>query len=191
METLVVLALGFGLIVAVFRYLASDESDEDPHLTARLQARIKRFERYERLPEPVFAMSPSEFEEYIAALCRRDGCTDVQRVTGDHLGGRLTCCLPDGRKAALSWHRECGDSSVDAHSLRRFDEAARAIHGAEVTICVVLGPLSKDEHRTAARRRLTLIDVDRLESWMQGRPLSALLVPVTGRPGTNRNSAHD
>ena len=156
-----------------------------------MQAQIKRFEQYERLPEPVFAMSNPEFEEYIAALCRRDGCIEVQPVTGDHLGGQLTCCLPDGRKAALSWQRECGDGSVDAHRLRRFDEAARAVHGAEVTIYVVLGPLTKCDHRTAARHRLTLIDVDRLESWMKGTTLTALLAPATARPGTNRKSAHD
>jgi len=176
--------------VAVFRYLASGESDEDPHLTARLQAGFKRYERYERLPEPVFAMGAPEFEEYIAELCRRDGCTDVQRVMGDHLGGRMTGCLPDGRKMAVGWQRECEDSSVRADRLQRFDDAARAGHGAEVTVFVVLGPLANREHRIAARRRLTLIDVDRLESWMTGTPLSALLVPENGRPGTNRTSGH-
>ncbi|MEV8096913.1 restriction endonuclease [Kitasatospora sp. NPDC085879] len=191
METLVSLALGLGLIVAVFRYLASGESEEDPHLTVRIQARIKRLERYKRLPEPVFEMTAPEFEEYIADLCRRDGCTDVQRVRGDTLGGQITGYLPDGRKAALKRNRECGDRPVDAHSLRTFDDAARAQLGAEVTILVVLGPLNKHARRTAARRGLTLIDVDRLESWMRGTTLSALLAPRTGRSGTNRTSAHD
>ncbi|MFD8306804.1 restriction endonuclease [Streptomyces sp. NPDC059690] len=188
MGTLLGLALAFGLIVAVFRYLASGESEEDPHLTARLQAKFKRSQRYERLPEPVFDMGAPEFEEYIAALCRRDGCTDVQRVRG----GQMTSYLPDGRKAALAWQRECEDSSVvDAHRLRTFDDAARAVLGAEVTIFVVLGPLDERAHRIATRRRLTLIDVDRLESWMKGTTLSALLVPETGRPGTNRKGAQD
>ncbi|MEU1192229.1 restriction endonuclease [Streptomyces sp. NPDC005859] len=191
MGTLLALALDFGLIVAVFRYLASSESEEDPHLTARLHAKFKRFERYKRLPEPVFDMGAPEFEAYIAELCRRDGCTDVQRARGDHLGGQMTGYLPDGRKAALKWQRECEDSSVRTDRLPKFDDAARAGHGAEVTIFVVLGPLAKREHRIAARRRLTLIDVDRLESWMTGTTLSALLVPETGRPGTNRTSAHD
>ncbi|MFE4629712.1 restriction endonuclease [Streptomyces mirabilis] len=192
MGTLLGLALAFGLIVAVFRYLASGDSDEDPHLTARLQAKFKRWERYGRLPEPVYDMGAPEFEEYIAALCCRDGCTDVQRVRGDHTGGQMTGYLPDGRKAAVKWQRECEDSSVvDADCLRRFDDAARAGLCAEVTIFVVLGPLDKRAHRIAARRRLTLIDVDRLESWMKGTTLSALLVPETGRPGTNRKSAHD
>ncbi|MGW2637925.1 restriction endonuclease [Streptomyces sp. NPDC001348] len=191
METLLGLALTFGLIVAVFRYLASGDSDEDPHLTARLQAKFKRWERYGRLPEPVYEMGAPEFEEYIAALCRRDGCTDVQRVRGDHTGGQMTGYLPDGRKAAVTWQRECEDSSVHAHRLRTFDDAARAGLGAEVTIFIVLGPLDKREYRIAARHRLTLIDVDRLESWMKGTTLSALLVPETGRPGKNRKSAHD
>jgi hypothetical protein len=53
--------------------------------------------------------------------------------------------LPDGRKAALKWQRECEDSSVHAHRLRRFDGAARAGLGAEVRFFVVLGPLDKRE----------------------------------------------
>jgi restriction system protein len=192
METLLGLALAFGWIVLVFRYLASGDSDDDPHLTARLQAKSKRLEQYGRLPEPVIDMGAPEFEEYIAALCRRDGCTDVRRVRGDHTGGQITGYLPDGRKAAVKWRREREDSSaVDASCLRTFDAAARAALGAEVTIFIVLGPLDKRVYRTAARRRLTLIDVDRLESWMKGTALSALLVPANGRPGTNRKSAHD
>ncbi|MEV6207930.1 restriction endonuclease [Kitasatospora sp. NPDC051914] len=190
MGTSLALALGFGLIVAVFRHLASGASEEDPHLAVRVQASIERFERYKRLPEPVFEMNASEFEEYIAGLCRRDGCTDVQRVRGDTLGGQLTGCLPDGRKAAVKCTRECGDRPVDARHLRTFDDAARARLGAEVTVLVALGPLGKHERRTAARRRLTLIDVDRLESWMKGTPLSALLAPETGRSGMHRTSTH-
>jgi restriction system protein len=30
----------------------------------------------------VDAMSGTEFEDHVAALCRRDGCTDVRRVGG-------------------------------------------------------------------------------------------------------------
>ncbi|WP_316756144.1 hypothetical protein [Streptomyces herbicida] len=135
MGTLLVLALGFGLIVVVFRYCASGE--------------------------------------------------------GDTLGGDMTGYPPDGRKATVKCSRECGDRSVDARHVRTSDDAARAQLGAEVTIFLVLGPLNERERRTAARRHMTLIDVDRLESWMKGTTLSALLVPETGRPGTNRKNAHD
>jgi restriction system protein len=43
-------------------------------------------------------MSGTEFEELVAALCRRDGCTDVRRVggAGDN-GADVTGRLPDGR----------------------------------------------------------------------------------------------
>lgn len=188
----VVLVSGVGLIGGVFRYLAAGESEEHPYLGAQVLAGLERSERYSRLPEPVFDMNRPEFEEYIAGLCRRDGCTDVRRGMGDRRGGDMTGCLPDGRKVAVKCKRECEDSSwTDFRDIRSIDDAARTQLGADVAVFVVLGPITERGRKFAARRRLTLIDADRLEAWMRGTTLSALLEPQTGRRGANRPDAQD
>ncbi|MEU6368775.1 restriction endonuclease [Streptomyces sp. NPDC046931] len=105
----------------------------------------------------------------------------VQRVRGDTLGGQMTGYLPDGRKAAVECERVRDDRSVDPRRIRTSDDAARVQPTAEVTILVAPGPFTKRERKAAARRRLTLIDADRLESWMKGTTLSELLVPKTGK----------
>jgi restriction system protein len=60
-----------------------------------------------------------------------------------------------------------------------------------VAVLVGLGVLTGRARRSAARHRVTLIDVDRLESWNRGTPLSASLEPGIGRSGTNRKRVRD
>ncbi|MEU9207866.1 restriction endonuclease [Streptomyces sp. NPDC048415] len=46
----------------------------------------------------VDAMTGTQFEELVASLCRRDGCTEVRRVGGSHDNGAdVLGRLPDGR----------------------------------------------------------------------------------------------
>ncbi|MFE9328503.1 restriction endonuclease [Nocardia sp. NPDC052278] len=48
------------------------------------------------------SLSPSEFEEALAALCRRDGCTGVRVVGGSgDLGADVIARAPDGRRIVL------------------------------------------------------------------------------------------
>ncbi|GAB2766682.1 restriction endonuclease [Streptomyces bullii] len=51
-------------------------------------------------------MSGTEFEEAVAELCRRDGCTQVRRVggTGDN-GADVLGRLPDGRSMVIQCKR--------------------------------------------------------------------------------------
>ncbi|MFV0131926.1 restriction endonuclease [Streptomyces sp. HMX87] len=137
-------------------------------------------------------MNAPEFGEYVAGLCRRDGRTDVRRITGvNGLGADVPGRLPDGRTAVVKCVPENGDRPVAGHDLREFHDGARTQFGAEATVLVLLGPLSEHERRVAARRGLTLIDADRLEAWVRGTTLSALLEPADGRSRTHRRPAHD
>lgn len=91
-----------------------------------------------------------EAPQYIAGLCRRDGCTGVRRITGGNTpAADVTGCLPDGRKTVVRCVRECGDRTVDPRRIRTFHDTDHAQLGAEVTILVVLGPLTQHEHRIA------------------------------------------
>ncbi|MEU3449403.1 restriction endonuclease [Streptomyces thermolilacinus] len=121
-------------------------------------------------------MGDHEFLEYVAGLCRRDGCTGVRRVGGSAaLGLVLTGRLPDGRTCVVRCGRETSaDRFVDRGLLRGFHHAARAELGAEVTAFVALGALTKGARRFAAGRGLLVIDGDRLHAWSPGTPLYVL-----------------
>ncbi|MDG9704137.1 restriction endonuclease [Streptomyces sp. DH37] len=187
MDVVLQVAAVLASTVAVVAYLARGE--EDSHLPHRVRAKIERFQRS---PETVWAMDDLAFADHIAALCRRDGCTDVRRVTGTGgLGADVTGCLPDGRKVVVQCGRETGRGPVDGRDARAFHGTARARLGADVAILVGLGVLAGRARRSAARHRVTLIDVDRLESWDGGTPLSAMLEPGGGRSGTNRGRVRD
>lgn len=171
----VVLGCGVAVAAAVYAYCARDE-EEDPHLLPRLAAERERRERLRRLPGAVADMGDHEFLEYVAGLCRRDGCAGVRRVGGSAaLGLVLTGRLPDGRTCVVRCGRETSaDRFVDRGLLRGFHHAARAELGAEVTAFPALGALTKGARRFAAGRGLLVIDVDRLHAWSPGTPLYVL-----------------
>lgn len=137
-------------------------------------------------------MSGREFEELVAELCRRDGCTGVERVGGaGDLGADVVGHLPDGRRLVVQCKRYAGHRSVGSREVQAFNGTARAEHGAEVAVlvasCVFTGPA----RNFAARHRLTLIDVDLLGCWLRGSRLGALLELDTGRAGSSRRFAFD
>ncbi|MGW5127475.1 restriction endonuclease [Streptomyces sp. NPDC004069] len=151
---------------------------------ARRQAR--------RSLDEVWAMDGPRFEEHVAALCRRDGCTDVRRVGGaGDLGADVTGRLPDGRRIVIQCKRYARHRSVGSRDLQTFNGTARAEHRADAPVfvasCVFTGPA----RAFAARHRLFLVDVDLLGFWNSGTALTALLDLDIGRSGTNRRLGPD
>lgn len=176
MDTVVRVLLGCGVMVAVYLYCAR-ETEEDPGLLPRLRAQWERRERLRSLPEPVGDMDDLQFMEYVAGLCRRDGCADMRRIGGPAgLGHLLVGRLPDGRTLAVKCWRTVGSNPfVNRRRLREFDEAARAELGAEATVFVAVGEITRGARRFAARRRPLLVDLDLLEPWSRGTPLTPML----------------
>lgn len=153
---------------------------------ARLQAR--------RSLETVWAMNDREFEEYVAGLCRRDGCTDVRRVGGSgDLGADVIGRLPDGRKIVVQCKRYAKHRTVGSRDIQTFNGTARAEHGADVPVFVASCVFTKPARAFAARQRLTLIDINLLGFWNNGTALASLLDLDIGRSGTHRKlrSDHD
>ncbi|MEU2687971.1 restriction endonuclease [Streptomyces hygroscopicus] len=142
--------------------------------------------------DAVWAMDDREFEEYIAELCRRDGCTGVKRVGGaGDLGADVIGWLPDGRKIVIQCKRYAKHRTVGSRDIQTFNGTARAEHGADVPLfvasCVFTGPA-----RTfAARQHLTLIDVNLLGFWNSGTALTSFLDLDIRRSGTNRRLRPD
>ncbi|MFD6277152.1 restriction endonuclease [Streptomyces sp. NPDC060209] len=152
---------------------------------ARLAEEAQRQAR--RSLEAVWAMGDREFEEYIAQLCRRDGCTEVKRVGGSgDLGADVIGRLPDGRKIVIQAKHYAKHRTVGSRDIQTFNGTARAEHGADVPVFVASCVFTKPAREFAARQHLTLIDVNLLGFWNNGTTLTSFLDLDIGRSGTNR-----
>ncbi|WP_344320813.1 restriction endonuclease [Streptomyces macrosporus] len=173
-----------GLVRAGRREAAAERTR--PADEARRQAR--------RSLDAVRAMDDREFEEYVARLCRRDGCTEVRRVGGaGDLGADVIGRLPDGRKLVVQCERYAEHRSVGSRDLQTFNGTARAEHGADVPVFVASCVLTAPARTFAARQNLVLIDVDLLGFWNSGTPLTSFPDLDIGRSGTDRrlSPGHD
>ncbi|MCZ4103319.1 restriction endonuclease [Streptomyces sp. H39-C1] len=146
---------------------------------ARLDAR--------RTMESVLAMNDREFEEYVADLCRRDGCTDVVRVGGaGDLGADVIASLPDGRKLVIQCKRYAPHRSVGSRDIQTFNGTARAEHHADIPVFVATCPFTKPGRDFAAKHALVLIDLDLLGFWNTGSPLTSFFALDITRSGTHK-----
>ncbi|MFF4792780.1 restriction endonuclease [Streptomyces sp. NPDC001276] len=142
--------------------------------------------------DAVWAMDDRQFEEYVAELCRRDGCTDVRRVGGaGDLGADVTGRLPDGRRVVIQCKRYAKHRTVGSRDLQSFNGTARAEHRADVPVFVASCVFTRPAREFAARHRLCLVDVDLLGFWNGGTALTSFLDLDIGRSGTNRRLRPD
>ncbi|GAA2958736.1 MULTISPECIES: restriction endonuclease [Streptomyces] len=148
--------------------------------------------RARRSLEAVWAMDGRRFEEYIAQLCRRDGCTEVQRVGGaGDLGADVIGRLPDGRKIVIQCKRYAKHRTVGSRDIQTFNGTARAEHHADVPVFVASCVFTKPARAFADRHHLTLIDIDLLGFWNDGTALTSFLDLDIARSGTNRKLRPD
>ncbi|MEU3462903.1 restriction endonuclease [Streptomyces sp. NPDC006733] len=146
---------------------------------ARLDAR--------RTMDAVLAMNDREFEEYVADLCRRDGCSDVVRVGGSgDLGADVIGYLPDGRKVVIQCKRYAPHRSVGSRDIQTFNGTARAEHGADVPVFVATCPFTGPGRDFAAKHALVLIDLDLLGFWNTGTALASFVTLDIARAGTHK-----
>lgn len=183
--TLAVLAAGT-VVAGLVRVGSREARAEKTRLAEEAQRQARRS------LEAVWKMDDREFEEYIAELCRRDGCTDVQRVGGaGDLGADVIGYLPDGRKIVVQCKRYAKHRSVGSRDIQTFNGTARAEHGADVPVFVASCVFTDPARKFAARQHLALIDINLLGFWNSGTTLSSILDLDIGRSGTNRKLTPD
>ncbi|MFC9943847.1 restriction endonuclease [Streptomyces pratensis] len=137
--------------------------------------------------EAVREMDDREFEEYIAHLCRRDGCTEVKRVGGPgDLGADVIGRLPDGRKIVIQAKHYAKHRTVGSRGIQTFNGTARAEHGADVPVFVASCVFTKPAREFAARQDLKLIDINLLGFWNNGTTLTSFLDLDIRRSGNDR-----
>ncbi|MFC3586440.1 restriction endonuclease [Streptantibioticus rubrisoli] len=111
-------------------------------------------------------MSPRQFEEGIAYLCQRDGCTDVQVVGGrGDLGADVKAIAPDGRRIVIQCKRYGPSNKVGSGDMQKFGGTCYAWHRADIAALVTTSTFTKDAANYGRSMRIGLYDVDALAGW--------------------------
>ena len=190
MGTVLLVVLALAVIGAVVTKLVQAGRHEARAERARLAEDERRHAR--RSLDAVWAMDGRQFEEYVAGLCRRDGCTDVKRVGGaGDLGADVTGLLPDGRRFVIQCKRYAKHRTVGSRDIQTFNGTARVEHGADVPVFVASCVFTRPARDFAARHQLCLVDVNLLGFWNNGTALTSLLTLDIGRSGNNRRLRPD
>ncbi|MGW6898850.1 restriction endonuclease [Streptomyces sp. NPDC054919] len=188
MGTVLLVALAAVVTAVVIRGLIRAGRREAQAEKSRLAEEALRQAR--RSLGAVWVMDDREFEEHVAQLCRRDGCTDVQRVGGSgDLGVDVVGRLPDGRKIVIQCKRYAKHRTVGSRDIQTFNGTARAEHGADVPVFIASCVFTKPARAFAARQHLRLIDINLLSFWNNGTALTSFL--DIARSGTNRKLRPD
>ncbi|MER5555267.1 restriction endonuclease [Streptomyces sp. NPDC002793] len=125
-------------------------------------------------PEPArpvdyAAMDPYAFEEAVAALCRREGCRDVEVVGGaGDLGADVIAGAPDGRRLVVQCKRYTSDNKVGSQELQRFGGTCYAVHGADTAIVVTTGTFTEPALEYAEQCGIVCVALDELTAWSEG-----------------------
>lgn len=135
-------------------------------LTARTTAR--RVQHVNTVREYI-TLSPDEFEQAVADLCRRDGCTGVRVVggTGD-LAADVLATTPDGRRLLIQCKRYAPDRNVGSPEVQRVGGTYQVVHHAELAVVVTTGGYTPAARAYAAQAGIRLIDADQLAAWARG-----------------------
>jgi restriction system protein len=120
-------------------------------------------------------MSGTEFEELVAALCRRDGCTDIRRVggAGDN-GADVTGRLPDGRTMIIQCKRYTPRSTIAPREVRDL-LGSKAHFGADLAVFVTTTRFSRQSEDLCVHNDILAIHRDHLGLWNNGATLQSLI----------------
>ncbi|MFI5874961.1 restriction endonuclease [Streptomyces sp. NPDC051445] len=114
-------------------------------------------------------LDPDEFEQAIADLCRRDGCTDVEVVGGaGDLGADVVARTPDGRLLVVQCKRYSDSNRVGSQDMQRFGGTCYTVHGAEVAVVVTTGDFTAPAVEYAQQCGIVCVDGQDLWQWQVG-----------------------
>ncbi|WP_435811966.1 restriction endonuclease [Streptomyces massasporeus] len=131
------------------------------------------------------ALTPEEFEEAIAALCERDGCSDVEVVGGaGDLGADVLAVTPDGRRIIVQCKRYDESHRVGSQDLQRFGGTCFTVHEADVAVLVTTSDFTAPALEYAEQCGILCVNGETLEAWTDGTgPRPWDVAPETGTAG--------
>ncbi|MEV7346938.1 restriction endonuclease [Streptomyces sp. NPDC093544] len=144
-------------------------------------ARLQRLESHREdrplagVMAAIDAMNGREFEEYVAELLRREGCTSVvvRGGNGDR-GVDITGLTADGRTMVVQCKRFAPYLSVTSPDIQKFIGAAKVLHTSEVALFVATCPFTRDALNIATDGGITAVHRGMLEEWSAGAALAVL-----------------
>ncbi|MFF5979222.1 restriction endonuclease [Streptomyces olindensis] len=121
------------------------------------------------IPVDYNALTAEEFEEAIAALCERDGCSGVEVVGGaGDLGADVVAMAPDGRRVVVQC-KHYGDSHrVGSQDLQRFGGTCFTVHEADVAVLVTTSDFTTPAVEYAEQCGIVCVDREALRTWTDG-----------------------
>ncbi|MEV7519136.1 restriction endonuclease [Streptomyces sp. NPDC091371] len=122
------------------------------------------------------AMNWREFEEHVAGLLRRDGCTDVE-LYGGHGGDRgvdISARTADGRTVAVQCKNFAPFRHVLSGEMQKFLGASKVLHKADVALYVATCAFTRESLAIAAQGGVTAVHRGLLEAWSAGVQLQVL-----------------
>ncbi|MFI7141358.1 restriction endonuclease [Streptomyces massasporeus] len=131
------------------------------------------------------ALTPEEFEEAIAALCERDGCSGVEVVGGaGDLGADVLAVTPDGRRIVVQCKRYDASHRVGSQDLQRFGGTCFTVHEADVAVLVSTSDFTAPALEYAEQCGILCVDGETLEAWTAGTgPRPWDVAPEAGTAG--------
>jgi restriction system protein len=115
------------------------------------------------------AMDAEAFELAIAALCERDGCTDVEVVGGSgDLGADVLAVAPDGRRVVIQCKRYGPVNKVGSQDMQRFGGTCFAVHEADLAAVVTTGEFTGPAADYAEQCGILCLDRTALTAWADG-----------------------
>ncbi|MER7895544.1 restriction endonuclease [Streptomyces sp. NPDC096046] len=115
------------------------------------------------------ALTPEEFEEAIAALCERDGCSGVEVVGGaGDLGADVMAATPDGRRVVIQCKHYAPSHRVGSQDLQRFGGTCFTVHEADIAVLVCTSDFTAPAVEYADQCGIVCVDRETLEAWTEG-----------------------
>lgn len=112
------------------------------------------------------AMKPRDFEQAIAYLCERDGCTEARVVGGaGDLGADVLAAAPDGRRIVIQCKRYGPTTKVGSPDLQRFGGTCYSVHGAQVAAVVTTSVFTRPATNYGTQNGIRLFDEAALAAW--------------------------
>lgn len=138
-------------------------------VAARTEGTVRAERGAQFAAEDLAAMDAETFELAIAALCERDGCTDVEVVGGSgDLGADVLAVAPDGRRVVIQCKRYGPVNKVGSQDMQRFGGTCFAVHEADVAAVVTTGEFTGPAADYAEQCGILCLDLTALTAWADG-----------------------